>query len=123
MDVEATIAKALKDALGTPAYLEVPANAPDAFITVEQTSMDTLCDHLGNPVLANVSLDVDCWCLKNQRKQAAALANSAIKALSSLSTEPTTTTKCTNSYRENDPDTGRSRYIVQIETTIQMKED
>lgn len=123
MDVEAIVAKALKDALGVPAYLEVPANTPDAFIVVEQTSMETTGDHLGRPIMANVSLDVDCWCLKDQRKQAAALADSVIKALSSLETEPTTTTKHENTYRENDPDTGRSRYVVQIETTIQLKED
>lgn len=123
MDVEAIIAKALKSALDVPAYLEVPENAPDSFVTVEQTSMETMSDHLGKPIMANVSLDVDCWCLKNQRKQAAALADSVIKALSSLETEPITTTKHENTYRENDPDTGRSRYVVQIETAIQLKED
>lgn len=76
MDVEAIIAKALKAALGVPAYLEVPANAPDSFIVVEQTSMEAVSDHVGRPIYASVSLDVDCWALKNQRKQAAALASS-----------------------------------------------
>lgn len=123
MDVEAIIAKALKRALGVPAYLEVPADAPDAFIVVEQTALETVGDHVGGAILARASLDIDCWALKNQRKQAAVLAQSVTKALSSLKTEPITTTVCTNTYRANDPDTGRSRYVVQVETTTLIKED
>lgn len=123
VDVETLIAKALKDTLGVPAYLEVPENAPDSFLVVEQTAMGAASDHVGVSYLATVSLDIDCWCLKNQRKQAKALANSVINSLPTLGTKPMTTTKCTNAYRENDPDTGRSRYIVQVETTILTKED
>lgn len=123
MDTEAIIARALKDALGVPAYLEVPQSPPDSFIVVEQTSMGVTRDHAGNSVMAEVSLDVDCWCQKNQRKQAAALADSVAKALPGLVTKPATTPKHVNTYRENDPDTGRSRYVVQIETTILTKED
>lgn len=123
VDVETLIAKALKDSLGVPVCLEVPEGPPDTFLAVEQTSMGAESDHVGNAYLATVSLDIDCWCLKNQRKQAKALANSVIKSLPSLGTDPITTTKCTNVYRENDPDTGRSRYVVQVETTILTKED
>lgn len=123
VDVETLIAKALKDALGVPAYLEVPESAPDSFLVVEQTAMGTVSDHVGSSYMATVNLDIDCWCLKNQRKQAKALANSVIKSLPTLGTDPITTTRCTNTYRSNDPDTGRSRYVVQVETTILMKED
>lgn len=123
VDVETLIAKALKDALGITVFLEVPEGPPDSFLVVEQTSMGTVSDHVGNAYLATVNLDIDCWCPKNQRKQAKSLANSVIKSLPTLGTDPITTTKCTNTYRSNDPDTGRSRYVVQVETTILMKED
>ncbi len=122
MDVEATIARALRQALNVPAYLEVPADAPDSFIVVEQTAVREGSDHVGRGILATASIDIDCWALKNQRKQAAALADSVAHALPDLSTSPITTSRRTNCYRENDPDTGRSRYIVQIETTF-LKED
>lgn len=37
MDIEAVAARALKAALGVPAYLEAPKEAPEEFITVEAT--------------------------------------------------------------------------------------
>lgn len=108
MDVEAVVARALSAAVGVPTYLEVPKDSPDQFIVVEQVSG-------GSRFQDPVALDVDCWAGKLGRKDAAALAANVRDAVPALDEEPNIfDPKPTNIYRSNDPETGRSRYTVQV---------
>lgn len=109
MDVEAVVARRLSAAVGADAFLEVPAGATSAFLTVEQTG------GYGD-VLRTVTLDVDCWAGKLERKRARALADAVAGAVPDLDVEPNIFGPTVeNIYRQNDPDTGRSRYIVQVQ--------
>lgn len=112
MDIEATMARRLSKAVGVPAYLEVPEGAPDAFITVERIGG-------GGSMFEPVQLAVDCWAGKKQRKAAQALSEKVKAAVYDLDEEPNVFhPEVTNCYRQNDPDTGRSRYIVQAQLWV-----
>lgn len=111
MDIEAVAASRLSDAAGVPAYLEVPESAPDSFIVVERIG--------GGSMFEPVQISVDCWARKKQRKQAFALSEKVVAAVPCLDDEPNVFhPEVTNCYRQNDPDTGRSRYIVQIQAWV-----
>ena len=104
MDVEAVVARKLKATLDLPAFLEVPASPPDQYIVVEQVGGGS---SFADPVL----LDVD----KPGRRDAAAIAARVREAVRDLDEEPNIfNPKPTNTYRSNDPQTGRSRYTVQV---------
>lgn len=108
MDVEAVVARALASALGVPAFLEVPADPPGRFIVVEQVGG-------GSSFADPVAIDVDCWSGKLARRDAASLAAQVRDAVPGLDEEPNIFgPKPTNIYRANDPETGRSRYTVQL---------
>lgn len=110
MDVEAVVARRLKAATGLPAYLEVPKDAPDEFITVEQTGG-------GGGFLDPAQLDVDCWA--QTRKRAKAMAEVVKVAVPDLDEEPNVFHPTVeNCYRMPDPDTGRPRYVVGIQVWI-----
>ena len=110
MDIEATVARRLSKAVGVPAYLEVPERAPDGFITVER---------IGGSMFEPCQLAVDCWAKKKQRKAAQALSERVKAAVYDLDEEPNVFhPEVTNCYRQNDPDTGRSRYIVQAQLWV-----
>lgn len=112
MDIEATVARRLSKAVGVPSYLEVPEGAPDAFITVERIGG-------GGSMFEPCQLAVDCWDKKKQRKAAQALSERVSAAVYDLDEEPNLFhPEVTNTYRQNDPDTGRSRYIVQIQLWV-----
>lgn len=112
MDIEATVARRLSKAVGVPAYLEVPEGAPDGFIVVERIDG-------GGSMFEPVRLAVDCWAGKKQRKAAQALSERVGAAVYDLDEEPNLFhPEVTNTYRQNDPDTGRSRYIVQIQLWV-----
>ena len=112
MDIEATVARRLSAAVGVPAFLEVPESAPDGFITVERIGG-------GGSMFEPVQIAVDCWAKKKQRKQALALSEKVKAAAYDLDEEPNVFgPEVTNCYRQNDPDTGRSRYIVQIQLWV-----
>ena len=112
MDIEATVARRLSKAVGAPAYLEVPERAPDSFITVERIGG-------GGSMFEPCQLAVDCWAKKKQRKAAQALSERVSAAVYDLDEEPNVFhPEVTNTYRQNDPDTGRSRYIVQIQLWV-----
>lgn len=112
MDIEAVVARRLSEAVGAPAYLEVPEESPDSFISVERIGG-------GGSMFEPVQLAVDCWANKRQRKQALALAENVKAATYDLEDEPNVFhPEVTNCYRQNDPDTGRSRYIVQIQLWV-----
>lgn len=112
MDIEATVARRLSKAVGVPAYLEVPERAPDGFISVERLGG-------GGSMFEPVQLAVDCWAGKRQRKAAQALSERVKAAVYDLDEEPNVFhPEVTNCYRQNDPDTGRSRYIVQAQLWV-----
>lgn len=114
MDVEAAVARSLMEAVGAKAYLEKPENPPDEYIVVELTGG-------GAGILDEVSVDIDCYAPKRQRKQAKALADAVALAcrgldeLASLSYPDVT-----NVYRQNDPDTGEARYVVQLKVWVNL---
>lgn len=111
MDVETVVARRLSASTGIPAFLEMPAaeDDPGELITVEQTGG-------GGGYLEPVMLDVDCWAAgKGQRKRARALAEAVKLSVPDLEDEPDIFgPRVENSYRMNDPDTGRSRYVVSL---------
>lgn len=112
MDVEAVVARRLSEAVGVPAYLEVPEGAPNSFISVERLGG-------GGSMFEPVQLAVDCWAGKKQRKAAQALSEKVKAAVYDLDEEPNVFhPEVTNCYRQNDPDTGRSRYIVQAQLWV-----
>lgn len=113
MDVEAAVARRLAQAAGVPGCLEVPEEMPDSFISVEQIGG-------GGSMFEPCRLAVDCWARKKERKKARALAESVAAAVADLDEEanffhPEVDESPTG---ENDPDTGRSRYIVQIQIWV-----
>ena len=112
MDVEAAVARRLAQAAGVPGCLEVPEEMPDSFISVEQIGG-------GGSMFEPYMLAVDCWAKKKERKKARALAESVATAVAYLDEEANFFhPEVTNLYRQNDPDTGRSRYIVQIQIWV-----
>lgn len=106
MDVEEVVARRLCAAVGLPAYLDVPEDAPEEFLVVEQTGG-------GGTFLDAVRLDVDCWAKTRKRaKAASALVRAAVP---DLDEEPNVfNPRVENVYRMNDPDTGRPRYVVSL---------
>lgn len=114
MDVEAVVARRLMDATGIRAYLEMPDDAPDELMTVEQTGG-------GAGMFDPVQLDVDCWAAKRKggRKRARAIASLVEAAIADLDDEPNIFHPTVeNTYRMNDPDTGRPRYVVQCQVWV-----
>ena len=112
MDVEAAVARRLAQAAGVPGCLEVPEEMPDSFISVEQIGG-------GGSMFEPCRLAVDCWAKRKQRKQALALSEKVKAAAYDLDEEPNVfNPDVTNCYRQNDPDTGRSRYIVQAQVWV-----
>lgn len=106
MDVEATVARRLSEATGVPAHLDVPKDAPDEFLTVEQTGG-------GGTYMEAVQLDVDCWAAT--RKRAKAVSSLVQAAVPDLDDEPNIFhPSIEGSYRMNDPDTGKPRYVVSV---------
>lgn len=112
MDIEAAVARRIAKATGVPAYPEVPKDAPGSFATVERIGG-------GGSYMEPVQLAIDCWAGKKQRKAAQALSERVKEAVYGLDEEPNVFhPEVTNTYRQNDPDTGRSRYIVQAQVWV-----
>ena len=112
MDVEAVVARRLSKAVGVPGRVEVAADTPESFISVERLGG-------GGSMFEPVQLAVDCWAGKKQRKAAQALSEKVKASVYDLDEEPNIfNPEVTNCYRQNDPDTGRSRYIVQIQVWV-----
>lgn len=112
MDVEATVARYLKDALSVSAYLEKPTDAPEQYLCVELTGG-------ASSIFDAASIDIDCYAPKKQRKRAKALAEGVCLALQDLDSVPNLYgPEVTNVYRQNDPDTGEARYVVQLSVYV-----
>ena len=96
MDIEAVVARRLSEAVGVPGRVEVTADAPESFISVER---------LGGG--------------GSMFEAAQALSEKVKAAVCDLDEEPNVFhPEVTNCYRQNDPDTGRSRYIVQAQLWV-----
>lgn len=106
MDVEEAVARRIGAAVGLPAYLDVPEDSPEEFVTVEQTGG-------GGTYMDAVRLDVDCWA--KTRKRAKAVSALVQASVADLDDEPNVfNPRVENVYRMNDPDTGRPRYVVSL---------
>lgn len=115
MDTETVIGLFLQGATGYPAYLEKPGldlddrgeAVPDEYIVVTQTGG-------GANMFDQVRFDVDCYAPKKQRKRAKATALAVCAAICDLDEDENLfQPEVENMYRQNDPDTGEARYIVQ----------
>lgn len=111
MDIEAVVAKHILSTTSIKTYVEKPSaqklNGVTEYAVVTLTSG-------GSNILDEISLDIDCYAPEGARKTAQALAEKVSSAVLSLDTinslfRPTVE----NIYRQNDPDTGEARYIVQ----------
>lgn len=114
MDVEAVVAKRLMDETQIKAFLSVPDDTPDEFLTVEMTSEG------GDRFKQSYSLDVDVWGKdEHARLRTYEMAHDVMLAVPTLEEEPNIfSPKVTNCYRSADYDTGRMRYVVQIELLV-----
>ncbi len=113
MDIEKTVASWLHGRIGVPAYLDVPSDAPDLFLTVTLTGGGTE-GGFGN----GVALDVDCYAQPGHRVAAMSLAEQVRATVPDLDELPELfAPTVTNQYREYDPDGDRARYVVSVEAT------
>ncbi len=114
MDAEKAIAQKLKDATNLAGYMSVPKNTPDEFFTVMLTSAG------GSRFMQEICVDVDVWGKDEQaRARARKLAEqigAAVYELDEL--ENIFAPKLTNMYYSPDADTGRARYVVQVECYV-----
>lgn len=116
MDIERVVAERLMEETGIPAFLEMPERDEDPgdLITVMRTGG-------GGSYMETVQVDVDCWSTKKGggRKRAKQIADLVRAAALDLDEEPNIFhPRPVNTYRDNDPDTRRPRYVVQIELWV-----
>jgi hypothetical protein len=111
MDVERVVAKRLMDATGIKAVLDVPAERPAEFISVE------IDNGAGGRFIKDVSLSVQSWA--KTRRRAAEMASLVEKAVPDLVDEPNIFRAVAGgSYKWPDPDSGQARYQTNVELTI-----
>lgn len=107
MNVEATVARLLRDAIGTAGYLDVPAERPTEFFTVEQTGSNE------GRALSRVSLAVQAWA--PTRYRARELAYQLKDAVYSLDSEANIfNPEVEGVYNDPDPDSGAPRYQLGV---------
>lgn len=109
VDIEAVVARFFCEAVGVTAYIEVPAKPADEYVSVEQTGG-------GDSIFDPVSLSIDCVAgppKDGGRKRAKAISRAVQAAVAGLDeVECIYNPSVDTVYRQNDPDTGRSRYVV-----------
>lgn len=115
-DLEAAVAAFLMSQTGVQAYVEKPGKdvkaVPTDYLVITQTGG-------GSNLFDQVQLDVDCYAPKKQRKKAKALAAAVCAAIQDLDEVANLYhPDVTNVYRQNDPDTGEARYVVQLEVYV-----
>lgn len=115
-DLEAAVAAFLMSQTGVQAYVEKPGKdvkaVPTDYLVITQTGG-------GSNLFDQVQLDVDCYAPKKRRKRAKATATAVCAAAADLGELPNVfNPSVTNVYRQNDPDTGEARYVVQLEVYV-----
>lgn len=112
MDVERTVAKRLADATGLRFYLDVPAERPEEFATVELTG------GTGDRFTRSAVLAVQSWAATRWR--AAEMARAIAEAVPSLADDEQNIFRAVanGSYRWPDPESGHPRYQTTVELTI-----
>lgn len=115
MDIEKTVAQFVKEQTGLETYLTVPNNPPNVFLVV-----DLISTSANNQFMSIYSLDIDVWGAdENDRintHENAMKVVSSIPALESI--ENIFNPRFLNLYRAVDADTGRVRYVVQLECSV-----
>lgn len=107
MNVEAAVARALRDATGIAAYLDVPADRPDEFLTVEQTGSSE------GYAISRISLAVQAWA--KSRYRARELAYRLKAAVYGLDSEANIfNPQVEGVYNDPDPDSGAPRYQLGV---------
>ena len=111
MDIERVAAQRLMDSTGIKAVLEVPAERPDEFISVEMTGGS------GDRFTRSASLAVQSWA--KTRRRAAEIARLVEEAVPDIADEPNVFRAVANgSYRWPDPEAGHERYQTNVEITV-----
>lgn len=111
MDIERTVAERLAASTGIRAFLEVPGERPDEFLTVEMTGGS------GDRFIRGASLAVQSWA--KTRRRAAEVSRLVVAAVPGLVEEPNIFRAAANgSYRWPDPDSRQHRYQTNVEITI-----
>lgn len=111
MNAEEIIQQLLEDA-GFGAYFDVPANRPDEFLVIEETS-----GNLNNYVRITQTVDIDCW--SQTRKAAKELAQNAIQELRTVIEHPYVFNySITSFYRNPDPESKTPRYTIGVEIVL-----
>lgn len=112
MDVERTVAKRLADATGIRFLLDVPAERPEEFATVELTGGS------GDRFTRSAVLAVQSW--GATRRRAAEMARAVEGAVPSLTDDEPNIFRAvaSGSYRWPDPESGQPRYQTTVELTI-----
>lgn len=112
MDVERVVAKRLMDATGIQAVVEIPAERPDEFVSVEMTGGS------GSMFLKTATLAVQSWA--QTRRRAAEIARAVEPAVPGIAEdEPNVFRSVANgTYRWPDPDSGQPRYQTTVEITV-----
>ena len=111
MDIERVAAQRLMDSTGIKAVLEVPAERPDEFISVEMTGGS------GDRFTRSAALAVQSWA--KTRRRAAEIARLVEEAVPDIADEPNVFRAVANgSYRWPDPESGHERYQTNVEITV-----
>lgn len=111
MDVERVVAARLMEATGVRAVLEVPAERPDEFISVERTGGS------GTQFTQDATLAIQSWA--GTRRRAAEIAALVEGSVMALLDEPNIFSAVADgSYRWPDPDSRQERYQTMIEVSI-----
>lgn len=111
MDVERTVASRISASIGVDAYLEVPRERPDEFVTVELSSTS------GGRFVREAVLAVQSWAAT--RRRAAEIASLVESAVYNLVDEPEIFDAVpANTYRWPDEESRRERYQTTVELTI-----
>lgn len=111
MDVERVVARHIARATGVRAYLDVPADRPEEFVTV------ALAGGRGDMFRRELTLTVQSWA--KTRMRAAEISRLVELSVPGLMAEPDVFVAVpASTYRWPDPDSGQQRYQTTVEMTV-----
>ena len=111
MDIEATVARILKERTHVPTFIDVPVKRPEEFISLELTGG-------ARGFKSEADVGVKCWA--KTRKRAHAIAQSVLDCTEFFAQDEANifNTDVESVYRRDDPDSGQPRYQVNFTFTI-----